>query len=82
MTALTEVFMGAVKKESMMLIDNKFDIGQIVYSRVDTEQMPMQINQLLVLKDSPVKYGCQSAHSFAWYCDFEITTEKLVELTL
>ena len=60
-----------------MLIDNKFEIGDIVYLETDTEQSERIVTGFYV-RDNTLTYGLSCGICESWHYDFEITLEKNV----
>lgn len=67
-----------------MLINNKFNLGQVVYCKVDPKQLP-RIVTAMVIRESYSQYmlyelstesGCR------WFGESEISTEKDVVLPI
>jgi hypothetical protein len=62
-----------------MLIDNKFDIGQIVYLRTDVDQVPRIVVKFEVTS-STVLYILASGEKETTHYDIEISETKDVVL--
>lgn len=64
-----------------IVVDNKFDIGDIVYLKTDKEQLPRVVFCILVFKNEVIYKLCQGTLVSEHY-DFEISLEKdvLIEL--
>ena len=60
----------------MMVIDNKFSVGEIVYLKTDGDQLRRVITALKVLPNDCILYelSCGATHSFHY--DFEINEEE------
>lgn len=61
-----------------MVIDNKFDIGQIVYLKTDEDQLPRIITGLTIRGNNVLVYCLSSGTSESWHYDFEISEEKVL----
>jgi len=64
----------------MMVIDNKFDFGQVVYIKTDQDQRPRIITGILV-KPGYMEYQLNCGTDWSWHPDFAISDEKNVLLT-
>lgn len=65
----------------MMIIENKFDIGQTVYLKTDVSQSPYIVTRLNITANG-LSYGLNSGPMESWHFDFEISEEKNTELIL
>lgn len=65
----------------MMLVDNKFEIGQTVYLKTDSEQYPRIVTRLSVTANG-ITYSISSGVIESWHYDFEISEEKDVLINL
>ncbi len=60
-----------------MIIENKFEIGQVVYLKTDNDQNARIITSITVrLKDIIYELSCGSQSS--WHYEFEMNEEKNV----
>lgn len=61
----------------MITIYNNFDIGQIVYLKTDTMQLPRIINAIQVAGDitTPMYRCCQETEE-TWHYEIELSSEK------
>lgn len=59
----------------MMILENKFDIGQIVYITTDADQLPRLIIQLKITP-SGIIYVCQHGTSGSEHYDIELSSDK------
>jgi hypothetical protein len=59
----------------MMVIDNKYDIEQVVYLRMDAQQQQRIVTQISVRKGS-LLYELNTGGGSSWHYEFEITNEK------
>lgn len=64
-----------------MNINNKFEIGQIVYLKTDDEQFSRIVTGFTVREQS-LLYGLSQGTNETFHYDFEITTEKDILATL
>lgn len=65
----------------MMVINNKFEIGDTVYQKTDTNQHPRIITRFCVNPEGVVTYELYSGSVNSWHYDFEISREKDYSLT-
>ena len=59
----------------MIVIDNKFDIGDIVYAVTDPEQNPRIVTGILKRMTSVIYETAQGVNS-CWFNDYEISPIK------
>jgi len=59
----------------MMVVDNKFDVGQTVFLKTDPDQLQRLVYSVQVLKDT-IMYQIVCGTLSSWHSDFEISTEK------
>jgi hypothetical protein len=59
----------------MMLIDNKFEIGQTVYLKTDLNQLPRFVTSISI-RQGRIIYAVTNATTESWHDDFEISSEK------
>ena len=59
----------------MMLIDNKFNIGDVVYLRTDSDQKERLVTGFYV-RHLSLTYGLGAGADESWHYDFEISVEK------
>jgi hypothetical protein len=62
----------------MMVIDNKFEIGSIVYLKTDKDQNERIIRQINIDVSNSIQYSIAYGSCISWHYDFEITAEKNV----
>ena len=58
----------------MMVIDNKFEFGQVVYLKTDKEQLPRMVVRMSV-KPSEILYCIATGSTETWHLEFEIAEE-------
>lgn len=63
----------------MIVIDNKFEIGQTVYLKTDKEQLPRIVTAIYVTSGSTLYYLCQGVNETKHY-EIEINEAKNVLL--
>jgi hypothetical protein len=63
-----------------MIIENKYNIGQLVYVRTDEENKPRLITAVLLRGNGGLVYEASGDGSSRWYYDFELTTEKYEQI--
>ena len=59
-----------------MVIDNKYEIGQIVYLATDKEQLPMMILSFEVFKDGEIMYKLGTGTTTTYHYDFEFSDKE------
>lgn len=64
-----------------MIIDNKFNFGQMVYLVTDTEQLKRIVIGIWV-KPNEILYQLQTGTSYSWHYDIEISPEKDIVTTI
>lgn len=64
----------------MMVIENKFNFGDIVYLKTDPDQRPRIVTTFSVGVSS-ILYELSCGTITSWHRDFEMTAEKDVLLT-
>lgn len=65
----------------MMVIDNKFNIGDTVYLKTDKDQLPRIVFAIKVYRAEGFFYELASGTVTSVHCDFEVSTEPNVILT-
>lgn len=60
----------------MMLIENKYDFGDIVYLVTDGEQLPRIVTSIKIFKNGELLYLLSCGVSASDHYDFEMTKEK------
>lgn len=58
----------------MMVVDNNFQFGQVVYLKTDKEQLPRMVVRLSV-KPGEVLYCLAAGTVESWHLDFEISEQ-------
>lgn len=64
----------------MKVIDNKFELGQIVYLKTDTDQKERIVTGFCI-RQSGQSYELAQGSISSWHYDFEICEEKNVLMT-
>lgn len=59
-----------------MIIDNIYEIGQVVYLKTDTEQIPRIVISIYVYKGGELLYKVASGTSTSEHYEFELSKEK------
>jgi hypothetical protein len=59
-----------------MIIDCKYDLGDIVYLKTDVEQLPRMVTEICIQPKNVVIYCLNAGPSVSKHYDFEFTTEK------
>ena len=60
-----------------MLIDNKFNVGDLVYLKTDESQTERMVTGFYIRQNN-LTYGLSCGSEESWHYDFEISTEKNV----
>lgn len=63
----------------MMIIDNKFEIGQTVYLRTDPDQAPLIVVQLTVTP-SGILYTANAIEYSGTFYDIELSEERVLAI--
>jgi len=58
----------------MMVIDNKFNIGDLVYLKTDINQSERIVRAFYVM-ETGIEYGLGCGADESWHFDFEITEQ-------
>lgn len=64
----------------MIVINNRFEIGQIVYLTTDKEQLPRLITGIKVCKEGELLYEIMQSTLQSLHYEFELSAEKNIEL--
>ena len=62
----------------MMIINNKFEFGDLVYFITDPTQLGHLVTGFSVRKDTPIIYRLSSCGDEVPAYDYEITTDKTI----
>ncbi len=65
----------------MILTDIKFNLGQILYLKTDTGQVPRILVEVSISINN-MRYCLACGSSTSWHYDFEISAEKDVLATI
>lgn len=60
----------------MMVIDNEFDFGDIVYLKTDEEQKPHIVSKINLYKGGEIVYGLINCNTTSDHYGFELSKEK------
>lgn len=60
----------------MIVIDNKFEHGDVVYLKTDDEQKPHIVSKIEIFKGGELLYGLINKKEVSSHYEFEISTEK------
>lgn len=66
----------------MIVIENKFNLEQLVYLRTDKDQLPRLVTGINIRQGDRLLYELSSGSTTSWHNDFEISVEKNVEVVL
>lgn len=64
-----------------IIIENKFDFGDIVYLKTDKDQLPRVVVSFSVFKAGELLYKIVSGTTESSHYDFEISKEENILLT-
>ena len=64
----------------MIIINNNFDIGEIVYLKTDLEQLPRIIIAIMTCADNGILYKLSQGESVTWQYEIELSREQDVAL--
>lgn len=64
-----------------MIIENKYDFGQIVWLKTDEEQLQRIITKIEVCPTG-ILYQLSQGKDYSWHYDFEISDTENVEIKL
>jgi hypothetical protein len=64
----------------MMVIDNKYELGQIVYLKTDVEQFQRIVTMIKACADGGLYYQLSFGKECSDHYEVEITDEKNVEI--
>lgn len=64
----------------MIVIDNKFSIGEIVYLRTDEEQHQRIVTEFKIMSGNLVFYGLNRGLEFSFHTETEISRSKVLQL--
>ena len=62
----------------MMIIDNKFELGQTVYLKVDEDQNPYIVISLFIDSGGAVQYNISGKTGTRYVYDVELQEEKKI----
>ena len=65
----------------MMVIDNKYDFGDIVYLLTDKEQLPRIIRGIEIFKAGELLYAVNCGTQESRHYEFELSLEKNIVLS-
>lgn len=60
----------------MIIIENQYDIGEIVYLRTDEDQYPRVIVSIEVYKNGEILYKICRGTESSYHYEFEMSSEK------
>ena len=64
----------------MMVIDNKYEFGQIVYIKTDQDQKPRMVTSINV-RPGYIEYQLNLGTDWSWHPEYAISEEKDVLIT-
>lgn len=59
-----------------MLLDPKFDWGQIVYLKTDCDQLPRIVTAMKIRENAPIEYGLSCVDRETFHYELEISESK------
>lgn len=65
-----------------MVIDNKYDFGQVVYLVTDSEQQARIIQSFEVYKNGEILYKVGCGATASYHYDFELSEKENLEIKL
>lgn len=66
----------------MMVINNKFEFGQILYLTTDRDQLPRMVTGIKVCKHGELLYEVMSGTLQSTHYEYELCEEKNVQITV
>lgn len=63
-----------------MIIENKFEIGEIVYLKTDKEQSERLITQITI-SPAGLRYCASMGSADTWHYEIELSSEKNILIT-
>ncbi|MDJ0367393.1 hypothetical protein QMK33_19770 [Hymenobacter sp. H14-R3] len=60
----------------MIIIENEFEIGQMVYLRTDSDQLPRLVTALIYRAGGYMTYELSHGTATSWHNALEFTLEK------
>jgi hypothetical protein len=64
----------------MMVINNKYEHGQIVYLITDQDQLPRMVTQIIVCADGALTYQLSSGDEYSNHFEMEISATENIEI--
>ena len=64
----------------MIVLNNKFNIADLVYLKTDPEQYEWIVVQIVVMLNNQYKYVCRLAEMTCDFEEFEMTAEKIKQI--
>lgn len=62
----------------MIVINNKFDIGDVVYLKTDQDQLPRVVTCIKVFKHGELNYELAQGTLVSLHYEFELQNEKTI----
>jgi len=66
----------------MIVVDNKFEHGDVVYLKTDEEQRPHIVSKIEIFKGGELLYGLINKKEVSSHYEFEISTEKNILISV
>lgn len=60
----------------MMVIENKYEIGQLLFLKTDSEQKERMLVQIAIGGNNAIRYCLSSGTVETWHYDIEMSEEK------
>jgi hypothetical protein len=64
----------------MIIINNNFDLGEIVYIKTDPEQLPRIITAIMQRVDGGMSYQLSQGEIYSFQYEVELSREQNMEL--
>lgn len=66
----------------MIVIENSFEMGSMIFLKTDPDQRQRQITQIAVGVNGSIRYCIACGNSESWHFEAELTVEKNILVTL
>lgn len=64
----------------MMVIDNKYNLGQVVFLHTDPDQLRRIVTQINILSGGVLIYGLSQCGSYSEHTEVEISKNKILQI--
>lgn len=62
----------------MMMLENVYDIGEVVYLKTDPDMLPRIVTKISAFSVDSLEYQLSCGVNFSYHMDYEITKEKII----